>query len=412
MKIDLNNIKTKLISIWDWFKKLKNWKKDLLIGVVVLIIFFLRPQADSEMISYQTQVATIGSVSEVISETGEIMSTGKTDIISTITGIVSEAYVENGDEVTKGQALFEITSSATAGERVKAYAAYLAAKNALDTTERNKQTYESDMWAAHETFEADSLDTELSVDDPIFIQTERDWQAAEQKYLDQDQVISQAQAAVSNTWLAYQATIDGVVKAPIGGVVANLSASVGQHVTASDTALIISSDSATWIKLAVSEADVITIEPGQTAEVAVDALRNSSYGAVVKRVDEFGTDNSGIVTYNVYLALLESADQVRPTMTVQVDINTQSKDEALIVPNSAIKPYQGSKAVQILSQKTGQAIYLPVEIGIEGENFTEIVSGLEEGQEVIIGQNADGADSEKNSSSGIFPIPGGGGGHR
>jgi multidrug efflux pump subunit AcrA (membrane-fusion protein) len=412
MKIKIKKIKTKLTSIWSWFKQLKNWKKSLLILLVGLAIFLVRPQSDEEVISYQTQAASIGSVSEVISETGEIMSTGKTDITSTITGIVTETYVENGDEVAKDKALFKVTSSATAEERAKAYAAYLAAKNTLDAASRNKQTYESDMWQAHETFEADSLDTELSVDDPIFIQTERDWQAAEKKYLDQDQVISQAQAAVSNTWLSYQATIDGVVKAPIGGTVANLSVSAGQQVTVNDTALMISSTAETWIKLAVSEADVTTIEPGQTADVAVDALRDSSFAAVVKRVDEFGTDNSGIVTYNVYLALQESADQIKPTMTVQVDINTQSKDEALVVPNSAIKPYQGSKAVQVLSQKTGQAIYLPVEIGIEGEKFTEIISGLKEGQQVITGQGTDGNNSEKNSSSGIFPVPGGGGSHK
>ncbi len=220
---------------------------------------------------------------------------------------------------------------------------------------------------------------------------------------------AQAQASVNNAWLAYQATIDGVVKTPIGGRVANLGVSVGQQVNASEVVLMINSEAETWIKLAVSEADVIAIEPEQTAEVVVDALRNSSFQAVVKRVDEFGTDNSGIVTYNVYLVLQESADQIRPTMTVQVDINTQSKDEALIVPNSAIKPYQGGKAVQIISQKTNQAIYLPVEIGIEGEGYTEIVSGLEEGQAVITSLGTTSTDSEKSSGGGIFPVPAGGG---
>jgi len=409
MKLDLKNIKTKPISIWNWFKRLNNWKKVVLIGGIALAVFLLRPQTDSEAISYQTQAVVIGPVSQVISETGEIMSTGKTDVSSTITGIASEIYVDNGDVIVKDQALFKVSSSATAEERAKAYAAYLTAKNALDVAGRNKQIYESDMWQAHEVFEADSLDTELSVDDPIFIQTDRDWQAAEQKYLDQDKVTAQAQASVNNAWLAYQATIDGVVKTPIGGRVANLGVSVGQQVNASEVVLMINSEAETWIKLAVSEADVIAIEPGQTAEVAVDALRNSSFQAVVKRVDEFGTDNSGIVTYNVYLVLQEPADRIRPTMTVQVDINTQSKDEALIVPNSAIKPYQGSKAVQIISQKTNQAIYLPVEIGIEGEGYTEIVSGLEEGQAVITSLGTTGTDSEKSSGGGIFPVPAGGG---
>ena len=225
---------------------------------------------------------------------------------------------------------------------------------------------------------------------------------------DQDKVISQAQAAVNSAWLAYQATIDGIVKAPIGGVVANLSVSLGQEVSSDDIALLINSGAEIWIKLAVSEADVITIKPGQAAIVEVDALRGSSFNAIVKRVDEFGTDNSGIVTYNIYLVLIDSVEMIKPTMTVQVDITTQNKDDAFIVPNSAIKPYQGSKAVQILSKKTGQAIYVPIEIGIEGESFTEVVNGLKEGQEVIIGQITNDDSSKKSKSGGIFPVPGGG----
>ncbi|MBT3249811.1 MAG: HlyD family efflux transporter periplasmic adaptor subunit [Candidatus Pacebacteria bacterium] len=408
MKTNFKILKKKIIYVWEWFIALTTTKKILLVGMIGLALFLLRPKADESAVSYQTQGAATGEVSQVVSETGEIMSSGKTDVASTITGIVTEVYTENGDEVKKGTPLFKVESSATAEERSKAYASYLSSKNSLNSAESSKKTYESDMWQAHEVFEADSLDTELSVDDPIFIQTERDWQAAEKKYLDQDEVISQAQAAINSAWFTYQATIDGVVKAPIGGVVANMSVAAGQKVSATDTTLVISSNAETWIKLAVSESDVTTIEPGQSAEVAVDAIKNSSYEAVIKRVDEFGTESSGVVTYNIYLVLLVSSPEVKPSMTVQVDITTQNKSEALIVPNAAVKPYQGSKAVQILSQKNGQPIYVPVEIGIEGDSYTEIISGLKDGQQVIIGQ--DTGDTQKQSGTGIFPVPGGGGG--
>jgi multidrug efflux pump subunit AcrA (membrane-fusion protein) len=409
MQLKLKTFKKKIILVWQWLKSLSLIKKVLLIIVVGLVLFLIRPKANEEEISYQTKAVATGSVSQVVSETGEIMSTGKTEVNSTITGIVTEVYVDNGDEVKKNQALFKVESSATAEDRAKAYASYLAAKNILNSAEQNKKSYESDMWQAHESFEAQSLDTELSVDDPIFIQTERDWQASEKKYLDQDKVITQAQAAVASAWFSYQATIDGEVKSPIGGVVANLSVSEGQQVTATDIALIVSSASETWVELSVSESDVITISPDQTAIVSVDALSDSSLEAKVKRVDQFGSETSGVVTYKVYLVLNENALEVKPAMTVQVDITTQNKDDVLVVLNSAVKPYQGGKAVQVLSEKTGQVVYVPVKIGIEGEKTTEIVSGLKEGQEVITGQGSS-TDTEKDSSSGIFPIPGGGGG--
>ena len=407
MKNNLNNLKKKTLSLWGWFMSQSNFKKFLLVGVIIVGLYLLKPQSDKDAISYQTQSAQIGEVVEVVSETGEIMSSGKTEVSSTITGIVTEVYVENGDQVKKGQSLFKVESSATDQERTKAYSSYLAAKNSLEAAQRNKQTYESDMWKAHEEFEADALDTELSVDDPIFIQTDRNWQAAEAKYLDQDNVISQAQAAVNSAWYEYQSTIDGVVKAPISGTIANMSMSVGQQVDAADNALLISSGGQTWVKLAVSESDVITVQPGQLATVSVDAIKNSSYEAVVKRVDDYGTESSGVVTYNIFLVLTSAPAEVKPGMTVQVDITTQSKSDALIVPNAAIKPYQGSKAVQILSKNTGKPIYIPVEIGIQGNTYTEITSGLTEGKDVIIGQSTGKSESSK-SQGGIFPVPGGG----
>ncbi len=406
MKINLQTLKTKIISLWEWFLSLSILKKILLVGIIVGLVFLLKPTVDEDTISYQTQPVVMGEVVEIVSETGEIMSSGKTEVSSTITGIVSEVYVENGVEVKKDQALFKVESSVTVEERAKAYSSYLSAKNSLETAQRNKQSYESDMWAAHEKFEADALDTELSVDDPIFIQTERDWQAAEDKYLDQDEVIAQAQAAVNSAWYEYQSTIDGVVKAPIGGIVANLSVATGQQVNASEAALVVSSDAETWVELAVSESDVTTIQAGQLAQVSVDAIKNSNYEAEVKRVDEFGTESSGVVTYNIYLVLSVSAKEAKPGMTVQVDITTQSKDDVLVVPNEAIKPYQGAKAVQVLSEKSGQVIYLPVEIGIEGDTLTEIVNGVNEGQEVITGQSS--GDSSTTSGTGLFPVPGAG----
>lgn len=406
----MKNITQKLRSIIGWIGSQSLTKRIIVAVIIIALVFILQPSSDEATINYQTTTATTGSVTQVISETGEIMSTGKTDVASTITGIVQELYIENGEVVQRGQSLFKVTSSATEEERAKAYASYLTAKNTLETAERNKLTYESDMWVAHELYESNATDQNLAEDDPIYIEYNRDWEAAEQKYLDQDQVIAQTQASVSSTWLAYQATIDGIVKAPISGTIANLSISTGQHVNSTDNALIISSSEAAWITLAVSEADVTTIEPEQTAIVSVDALKSTTFNAIVERVDEFGTVSSGIVTYNIYLSLTDPSSSIKPNMTVQVDITTAEKDGVLTVPNSAIKPYQGGRAVQVLSPKTSEPMYFPVEIGIAGETHTEILDGVKEGQEVIIGQSIGTPSDDGDKSGSLFPVGGGGGG--
>ncbi|MFC1727255.1 efflux RND transporter periplasmic adaptor subunit [Patescibacteria group bacterium] len=415
----MNKIVEKLRTALSWFKAQSLIKKVIIIVMIALVIFFLRPKSKEDEVSYQFGMVEAGSVSQIVSETGAIMSTGKTEVTSTITGIVDQMYVDNGGQVIRNQELFRVVSSATEEERALALKNYLSAQATLKTAQANQYAYQADMFGQWDDFKNLAENDTYSLDDdspdlenrtlPEFQISEKDWLASEVKYKAQEQTLAQAKAGVSQTWLAYQATIDGVVKAPISGVVANLSVASGQEVNGSDSALMISSgNNQIWVILSVSEADVITLASGQSAEVAVDALRGQTFEAKVERVDEFGTESSGVVTYNVYLVLSDSASTIRPNMTVQVDILTQSKEDVLVVPNSAVKPYQGGRAVQAISPKSGQIIYLPVEIGIVGETQTEIISGLKTGQEIIIGQGTGSVkDQGDGFNGGIFRKGGG-----
>ncbi|MCJ7828082.1 efflux RND transporter periplasmic adaptor subunit, partial [Patescibacteria group bacterium] len=211
-----------------------------------------------------------------------------------------------------------------------------------------------------------------------------------------------AQAAVSKGWLSYQATIDGTIKATAKGVVANLSIAGGQQVNLVDPALLIVADGGTWITISVTENDVVELRPGQVADVSVDALPDEKLTGEVKRVDSVGVIDSGVVTYNVYIQIDQDETKVLPSMTVGVDIVTNKKDDALVIPNSAIKPYQGSKAVQILEEKTGQLIYLPIKVGISGATKSEVLTGLTEGQQIIASTNGDSV--QQNQGSGMNPF--------
>lgn len=389
---------SKLKNFW---QKQSKKKKIIIIAVAALLLFLiLRPKNSDDEVTYQTAKVSKGNISQVVSETGEITTANKVDIGTTITGVVTEVYVENGSMVEEGDKLFYVESDATDVERSQAYSAYLTAKTGLESAKSRSNSLESSMWAAHEDFEERALDTELSVDDPIYIQTQRDWLAAESDYLNQEEVIAQSQAALNNAWLDYQATVNGVVKATADGQVANLSLAAGQTVAADDTALIIKTKSETWVEIAVNESDVIAVVPGQKAVVEIDALDDEIAVATVQRVDEFATVVSDIALYYVYLTLDEVPQNLRPGMTTQVDITTQEVTNVLVVSNSAIKPYQGEKAVQIMEGDS--VFYQPIEMGISGDLYTEVISGLEEGQEIIVSSTG----SNDSSGGGFFMRPG------
>jgi len=402
----MKKVKNLVIRYWESFKAFSLIKKIILIILLVLIGLFIKSKFSSEeKVEYSTSSVLLGDVELIVSETGEISTTSQITVDSTINGLVTDVYVENGQAVVRGQKLFYVQSSATDEQRASEYANYLKAKDSLEAARSSAYTLESSMWKAHEIFEDNALEDEMSVDDPIYIEQEREWLAAEQKYIDQKAVISQAEASVSSAWLSYQSMIDGPVTAPIAGVVANISIAKGQQVSNSDAALLIKGDSETWVVVTITETDISDVTVGQKATISIDALDGKEVIGEVRRVDEIGTVNSGVVTYSAYIAINEDQETqgILPAMTVQVDIQADKAENVVVVPNGSIKPYRGGKAVQVLNEKNGELIYMPIEIGIVGITHTQVTSGISEGDEIVVSSSS--GDSEKQSG-GFLSGPG------
>jgi multidrug efflux pump subunit AcrA (membrane-fusion protein) len=381
-------------------KKLSKKKKIILFFVLIVLSFFAYKTffKKTDEIVYKTEKVKKGTIVSLVSDTGEILTSGKVDIPSTITGIAENVYVKNGDIVTANQKLFSVKSTASQAEKSSAYATYLKAKTSLESAENSLLTLESKMWSAHEEYKRIGWDKEW--DDPTYIQTNRDFLAAEASYKSQQEVIAQTKVSLTNAWLEYQTVAGGDVTAPIAGTIANLSVSPGQQVKTGDVSVMIKNDTDSWAKLSVSEGDIGKIAVGQTATVYVDAISDSQIEGIVDRFDDIGSDTSGIITYNVYLNLGRVEETVKAGMTVQIDIETAKAEDVLLVSNTAIKTYQGVKSVQVLDEDLGEPLYLPVEIGIVGDTQTEIKKGISEGQEIIVSQSS---TSDSGSSSSTFP---------
>lgn len=398
----MKNIENKYKRVFNTVKK--RWSnvtrnQKMIVSVVTIVIvgfiyFQARGPADDEM-QYQFTSVSSGSVTSFVTESGEITSTGLTEVPSTITGIVDEIYVENNQEVTRGDSLFSVTSTATDTERATGYSTYQSAVSALNTA---NSTYRSKQATVNNV-----LDTLSGHDDDETLEQKDTRTTAESARDNAYYSVVSAEAALSKAWFIYQATIDGVVKATAAGVVTNLAVAEGQHVNALNNALLIVSDSGTWVTISVTENDVVELESGQKVEISVDALPDEKLTGEVNRVDSVGTVDSGVVTYNIYILVDQLDTNVLPSMTVSVNITTKKVEGVLTIPNSAIKPYQGSKAVQIVDENTGQIIYIPIKLGVTGNTKSEVVSGLTEGQQIIASSNS-GSESQ---GGGIMPFGGG-----
>lgn len=403
----------------NWFRKTSIRNKIIVAAVILLVGFFAyrNIQSANAKPQYITQAVERGNITQIVSETGNIETAGRVDVYSTSTGIIEEIYVEDGTSVELNQNLFKVRSTATDQEKAGAYADYISAQNTLNAAKSKMNSLKAALFNANEAFVNGRGVDNPSDDqkaDPVYIQQESTWLQAEADYNNQAGVISAAQASFNKASFAYQATQNLIVKAPSSGTATNLSFKVGDKVSASSTSgaggsavsttatsgtpvLTIANLTDYTVKLALNEVDVPKVENGQTAKLTLDAFPNKKFKGKVTHVDSLGTNTAGVITYNIVVEITNPEDTIRPAMTANVDIEVDKAENVLTVSNSAIKPYEGKKAVQIIDSRTKTAKYLPVEVGIKSPEKTEIKGGVQEGTQVITG-----------SKNGVVETSGGG----
>lgn len=402
---------------WKFFKK-QHWlvKIIIVVSLIAVATLTLRRFWGNQQLDYELEAARFDSITEIVSETGNVTTAGVTPIYSTTTGMVDQVFVSNGDYVTKDQVLLTVKATATRQEQDAALATYLSAKTALETAQATQLSLQAAMFGKWDSFkelaesdeyeDADGNPKDSRVE-PEFHIPEKEWLAAEAAYKKQQVAINQAQANVSATWLAYQATQDSQVKANFSGQVRNLSVDRGSLVQvatpttqASLTPVLVLVDDTIRpiVKLNVNETDAIKIQPGQIAKIEFDALTDQLFTGQVDRVDTVAVPSADVVTFAIYVQLDELSDVIRSGLTADVDIIVSTKENVLTVPSSAIKPYQGGRSVRVIGED-GEIEFIPVEVGSRGDGRSEIISGIDEGTEVVVALSN---EQVERSSGGLF----------
>lgn len=403
------NIPRSLIaSVKAWFGAL-SWKRKvaaIVILIIILGIVFKVVHGGSPKYTFDT--VTSQTVTEVVTETGNVSVAGEYDIPSPSTGMLSDIYVKNGDTVTAGQKLFKVTSTATPQQKAAAWASYAAAKSTLDSANAGLFSLQSAMFSAWKIYTDiaenstyQNSDSSPNVNNRVltpFTTAQDNWLAAEANYKNQQSVIASAQAAATNTYLAYQATQDSTVTAPAAGTVHNLNGVVGSLVSAAPITgqsaappvCILSTGQAMTIKTTVNEVDINKIKVGDSVAVTFDAIKDKTFTGKIIQSDEFGTNVQGVINYTVFASIDDGNGLIKPGMTANLSIDTNKHENVLTVVNAAIRPYKGAKAVQVLNKK-GKVEYIQVTTGIKGLDRTEITQGLTAGQKVIIGNSGSNA---------------------
>ncbi len=216
--------------------------------------------------------------------------------------------------------------------------------------------------------------------------------------------VQTAQASLSKTSLV----------APTDGVIAAVNLQVGElpDSTSTDTsgaAITLVDNSKFTIDLSVDENDVINLAVGQKVNISVDALPDQKLTGTITKVESQPTVANNIVTYTATVTLDPTQAPIRPGMNATVNIILSQLDNVLLVPNSYITTNTTTQQKTVITRNdTGQYVPTVVQVGARGTSQSEILSGLQEGQEIYLLPQSGTATQRGGGLFGGPPAGGGG----
>lgn len=196
----------------------------------------------------------------------------------------------------------------------------------------------------------------------------------------QEEQIKQAQIAVR---LAELDLANAKLVAPFDGVVAAIAANVGEQVGGGTAVVTLVDPRAVRVDATVDEIDVASVAVGKAAEVTFDAMPNEAFTGQVVAIAPSATVQQGVVSYQVSVQI-EPGERTLPVgMTANVRIILERKDGVLVVPNRALRVQEGVRVVEV-DKGQGTLETRQVRVGISGDQMSEIVEGLSEGERVVV----------------------------
>ncbi len=203
--------------------------------------------------------------------------------------------------------------------------------------------------------------------------------------------VDQARLSLESALLRLE---DATITAPFDGVVVDVGISEGDMTSPSLPAIVMVDLSRLHTDVFIDELDIGRVRVGQKVALELDAFPDEELKGEVTHIDAIGTESQGLVTYKVTIDLGNPDLPIKVDMTASVKMIVAEREDALLVLARAVRRDSQGKYVEIL--EGAELKRVSVQIGLSDEAYVEILSGLEEGEEVVV----------KRPRTNIFEIPG------
>ncbi|MCX7950430.1 MAG: efflux RND transporter periplasmic adaptor subunit [Clostridiales bacterium] len=352
-----------------------NKKLKVLLSVVVAIILlgagyfiyskYFKKQTVTSTERYIPQIASKKDILVTIKTTGLVFAGTSKDVVAKNSGEVKNLNVKVKDVVKSGQTLMTVYN--------------------------------------------DQIDSQISSAE---INLEKlELQLSSAKNEDEIKMINlQIKDAKNNLTKLKQQKSDMTLKAPIAGVVTAVDVSSGDNIQSGKTVVTIVDPKSLKIKASIDELDISKVNIGQKVNIKINALEDKTFEGKIEEISDVGTTQNNVTTYDVIITI-NNPEGIKLGMTASVEIEAQSKKDALVIPIEALTETNGKKYVlvanemnntqtaQANSEKTntqnkssrvqfaqmqGNGRLVEVKTGLRNDSYVEIVEGLKEGDRVLV----------------------------
>ncbi len=304
-----------------------------LLAAVAVIIWTKANNANP--IEYKTQEVQRGDLTVTVTATGNLEPTNQVDVGTEVSGTIETVEVDYNDEVKVGQVLARLDTSKLQAQVLQSKAAVESARARVLSAQATVNEMRNELARLKRV-------RELS-DNKVPSQHDMDAAQAALQRAEADEASAKAQVSEARATLEANETdlAKAVILSPINGIVLARSVEPGQTVAASLQApvLFTLAEDLTQMELHVDvdEADVGRVKDGQEATFTVDAYRDLSFPARITQV-RFGSQTvGGVVTYETILNVDNSDLLLRPGMTATADITVEKIENAILMPNAALR---------------------------------------------------------------------------
>ena len=418
----------------------------VIVAVVLVAVFVYKQQSGYTKVL--TAKVHKQDLATVVSGTGQIKPTTYVNVGANVMGRVTHFYVKEGDSVKKGQTVATIENVQQRANVAGQEAAISAAKTDINSYIAAEKTAEANVERAKADLEQKKLDWDRAQSlFKAGIMARQDFDSKKAAYDTDVATVAQMQAQLNQakaqtesarghlqtqvaTLRANQDMLEKTIAiAPFDGIVTNMPVKEGETVvtgiqnTAGSTLMTLADMSQITAEVKVDETDIVNIKNGQASDVTVDAIPGKVFKGHVTLVgDQALLRSTGIATsqsttgteeakdFKVVVTLDQPSEGLRPGLSTTAKITTAEKSNVLALPIQALTTFTppapnanngNVEAASSSSNKTPpeqgvyvfdkdahgkqRAKFVPVKTGITGATDIEVLSGLQDGQEIVTG---------------------------